>query len=29
MDNWPLMLVYVVLMGSFVYGLVRFCVKVL
>jgi hypothetical protein len=29
MENWPWMLVYVAVMGSFVYGLVRFCLKVL
>lgn len=26
-EHWPMMLLYVVVMGGFVYGLVRFCLK--
>lgn len=26
-ENWPMILLYVVVMGGFVIGLIRFCLK--
>jgi hypothetical protein len=28
-EHWPMMLLYVVVMGGFAYGLIRFCLKAL